>query len=727
MSALARSVWEWVPGLRTRFVLLVSGLFLVLTAVMIVVVSYLDLRDEENRIVEHVRSVGATVSRLAVPHLVNHHYLILEQELQSIAGSGIVDVAQVYDPGREITVDSDPATSYFDDIEIDALIREALSTGAETSRVTQTLVTMAFPVRRVDGTDLLGAVLVSAPRPEAAGVIWTIWQRNAITALVLLGFCMPVAFHFGSGFLRPIKSLTRTAHSVSAGDFDAPFPVDRRDEIGVLARAYRDMIARIRENLDQIHRLAYVDTVTGLPNREFFRQHCLKKMELAAQRKQRLAVLFIDLDRFKRVNDSYGHDSGDRLLKEIGERFRAAAGAADNYTEQAFSGQDRTDGTDESVILPTVARLGGDEFAVMYPVTDPRRDVAVVASRLIEAAERPCEVNGLALTVGASLGVSVFPDDGTDYTAILKNADIAMYAAKKVGGNALRFYADVENTMHARERLQIEADLRRALLEDQITVFYQPKVDCNSGSVVGAEALARWNHPTRGLLSPGYFIDVAEETGLIIGLGEIVLRMACRQGKTWLDEGCGMPLAVNVSVRQLEQPGFTDQVLQILKETGFPADQLELEVTETVAMANPEITQSTTQPLREAGVRFAIDDFGTGYSSLAYLQKLPFDTFKIDRSFIWGLGSEDSNRLIVQTILAMAQSLNFDVVAEGVETVEQQQFLRDNGCATAQGYLFSAPMAADVFAKWRDDFSCSHCVPGTCGPAAKGNNSTQAA
>ncbi|MEP3256781.1 MAG: HAMP domain-containing protein, partial [Roseibium sp.] len=274
---MARSVWEWVPGLRTRFVLLVSGLFLVLTAVMIVVVSYLDLRDEENRIVEHVRSVGATVSRLAVPHLVNHHYLILEQELQSIAGSGIVDVAQVYDPGREITVDSDPATSYFDDVEIDPLINEALSTSAETSRVTQTLVTMAFPVRKVDGKELLGAVLVSAPRPEAAGVIWTIWQRNAITALVLLGFCMPIAFHFGSGFLRPIKSLTRTAHSVSAGDFEAPFPVERRDEIGVLARAYRDMIARIRENLDQIHRLAFIDTVTELPNREFFRQHCLKK------------------------------------------------------------------------------------------------------------------------------------------------------------------------------------------------------------------------------------------------------------------------------------------------------------------------------------------------------------------------------------------------------------------------------------------------------------------
>ncbi|MEJ8473629.1 putative bifunctional diguanylate cyclase/phosphodiesterase [Roseibium algae] len=709
-----RAVRGWVPGLRFRFVLLVSVLFLTLTAVMIVVASYLDLRDEENRIIEHARSVGATMSRLAVPHLNNHHYLILEQELESIAGSGIVDLAQVYDPNRDIIVDSDPLISYFDDIQLDPLILAAVASGSEKSRITQLEVTMAFPVRAGDATDVLGAALVSVPRPAAVGVVWAIWQRNATIALVLLGFCIPIALHAGSSFLRPIKSLTQTAHSVSAGNFDAPFPVDRKDEIGVLARAYRDMVARIRENLEQIHRLAFTDSVTGLPNREHFRQHFLKQADLSADKDRKLAVLFIDLDRFKRVNDSYGHEYGDTLLKEIGERFEDAAGVSRLDQATTYSGYGGVEDFVGGADISTVARLGGDEYAILFAVDDVRRDVAAVAERLVKSVERPCEVNGLALTVGASIGVAVFPSDGMDYTAILKNADIAMYAAKRAGGNSLRFYQDVESSIQVRDRLLVETDLRRALLQDEITVYYQPKIDCCTTGIVGVEALARWKHPTNGLLTPADFIDVAEETGLILPLGETVLRLACQQGRIWFDEGCGIPLAVNVSVRELEQPNFTARVLKVIEETGFPADQLELEVTETVAMADPEGLQNTIHPLREAGVRFAIDDFGTGYSSLAYLQRLPFDTFKIDRSFISGLGVEDSNRLIVQTILAMAQSLNFDVVAEGVETLEQHSILREIGCATAQGYLFGAPMAADMFAIWRAGFSCTFCMPGSC-------------
>ena len=697
---LGRMIWEWVPGLRTRFVLMVSGLFLVLTAVMIVVASYLDLHDEEGRIIEHTRSVGATVSRLAVPHLVNHHYLILEQELESIAGSRIVETVHVFDPNRDIVIDSDPETSYFDDIELDDLIPLTLQNGVENSRITRAHVTMAFPVRGRDGIEVLGVALVSIPRPEAAGVIWSIWQRNAVIALVLLGFCVPVAFHFGSGFLRPIKSLTQTAHSVSAGNFDAPFPVERRDEIGVLARAYRDMVARIRENLEQIHQLAYVDSVTGLPNREFFRQHALRLIE-ESDDSTALAVLFIDLDRFKRVNDSYGHDCGDLLLKEIGERFQQAVERRAALEGPASSLDVTKTASPNPAMSPTVARLGGDEYAVLFPITDRRSGATGLARDLIEAVERPCEVNGLALTVGASIGVSIFPDDGDDYTAILKNADIAMYAAKKIGGNSLRYFADVESSVHTRERLMVETELRQALRGEEIDVFFQPKVDCRTAEVVGAEALARWHHPVRGLLAPGAFIDVAEETGLILQLGETVLRLACEQGQKWVSDGQGLPLAVNVSVRQLEQPGFAETVLDILMETGFPADMLELEMTETVAMNDPETLHAAIRPLREAGVRFAIDDFGTGYSSLAYLQRLPFDTFKIDRSFISGLGDEDSNRSIVQTILAMARSLNFDVVAEGVETHEQQKFLCENGCATAQGYFFGKPMDAGAFAAFR--------------------------
>jgi EAL domain-containing protein (putative c-di-GMP-specific phosphodiesterase class I) len=276
-----------------------------------------------------------------------------------------------------------------------------------------------------------------------------------------------------------------------------------------------------------------------------------------------------------------------------------------------------------------------------------------------------------------------------------------MYAAKAAGGNAVRIFNRTDGDVQARERLRMETELRMALASDQITVFFQPKIDCASGKVTGAEVLARWNHPKRGLLTPGAFIEIAEETGLILRLGDRVLELACRQGREWIDMGHPLPLAVNVSMRQLEWAGYTDRVLEILSETGFPPEMLELELTETVAMADPEHVRQATQRLRRAGIRFAMDDFGTGYSSLAHLQNLPFDTFKIDRSFIAGVGEEGSHRRIVETILAMARSLDYEVVAEGVETEEQLAFLRASGCKTAQGYLFGMPMAATMFAAWR--------------------------
>lgn len=727
LDRVGRLFGGWLPSLRTRLVVLITGLFLALTAVMIVVASYLDLRDEETRSIGHTRSIGATVSRLAVPHLMNHHYLILEQELESIAASGIVQIAHVYDPQRQITVDADPQTSYFDDIPVDPLILKALQEGADQQVVSASDIKMAFPVRGSESNEILGAALVTVARSDPEGVIWSIWQRNTTIAFVLLMFGVPVAFHFGSSFLRPIDDLTQTAHFISAGNFDAPFPVDRRDEIGVLARTYRDMIGTIGENMEQIHKLAFIDSVTGLPNREYFRQHFLKHMAGRDGVPERMAVLFIDLDRFKLINDSYGHDCGDLLLQGIGARFRDVLNGFSDRDAVAIPlvGKRAFEDGDTGGPVPIIARLGGDEFAVILPVAN-EEEAAEFAERLVSAVDRPVDVNGIPLTVGASIGVAVYPDDGQDYTTILKNADIAMYAAKKAGGNSRRFYGQVEGDIHSHDRMRLEAELRSALREDQMTVFFQPKVDCATTKVVGAEVLARWSHPELGLLAPGAFIDVAEETGLITRLGERVLALACVQGKAWIDEGNGLPLAVNVSVRQLECPDFTRHVLEILERTGFPPEMLELEVTETVAMADPVKVRESTGPLRQAGIRFAIDDFGTGYSSLAHLQNLPFDTFKIDRSFISGIESEDNSRLIVQTILAMAKSLNYEVVAEGVETFEQQLFLREHGCSTAQGYLFGAPMAADMFAAWRQAVAGSPAAE-TAGDAPGGSGETAAA
>jgi len=696
----------WLPSLRSRFMLLVAGLFLALSVVMIVVASYLDLQDEEQRVVADARAIGATVSRLAVPHLTNHHYLILEQELESIAASGVVELAQVHDPARSVTIDSDPDTSYFDDVDIHDLVGLALETGQDQIRQTRRRVEIALPVRDMVSGDVLGAALVSVKRLPLDGMLLSIWGRNIVITLVLLVFCIPVTFHFAENFVRPIKALTQTAHTVSAGNFDAPFPVERKDEIGVLARAYRDMVGTIRQNMVRIHELAYIDPVTRLPNRESFRQHFNAHIRAADGTSARLSVLFIDLDRFKRVNDSYGHDHGDALLKEVAARLQRllAIDGGDEASAETSRGPAR--GTDRQAgVAPLVARLGGDEFAVVMPADRPMANVYRLADQLVQCVEQPMEINGLTMAVGASIGVSTYPDDGEDYTAILKNADIAMYAAKRTGGNRACFYSEIERDSRAHERIRLEAELKRALLADEITIAFQPKIDCGPMAVVGAEVLARWDHPERGMLPPGCFIDVAEESDLITRLGDRVLELACRQGRQWLDNDLKMPLAVNVSIRQLEKPGFTSRVLEILETTGFPAGLLQLEVTETVAMADPERVSEASRPLLDAGITFAIDDFGTGYSSLAHLQRLPFNTFKIDRSFVSGLGGDHHSRSIVKTILAMARSLGYEVVAEGVETLEQQTFLMENGCSIAQGYLFARPMPADHFDAWARTFS----------------------
>ncbi|WP_209016951.1 putative bifunctional diguanylate cyclase/phosphodiesterase [Roseibium aggregatum] len=693
---LMRVLSSWLPSLSARFVLLVAGLFLALSVVMIVVASYLDLRDEEQRIVSDAKAIAATVSRLAVPHLTNHHYLILEQELESIAASGVVEAAQVLDPARSVTIDGDPETSYFDEQETHPLVVLALETGVEQVRQTRERIEIAVPVQRTEDTGVLGVALVSVERPPVQGLLFTIWSRNIVITLVLLVFCVPVTFHFAENYVRPIKALTQTAHTVSAGNFDAPFPVERSDEIGVLARAYRDMVGTIRNNMVQIHELAYVDPVTRLSNRESFRQHFTNNMHGADSQANRLSVLFIDLDRFKRVNDSYGHDHGDALLKEVASRLKG-------LLEKPHGGMPPGNGEAEP-FAPLVARLGGDEFAIVVPTDKSAGNVVKLAEQLVQCIEQPLEINGLTMTVGASIGVSTYPDDGEDYTAILKNADIAMYAAKKTGGNRACFYHEIDLDAHSHERIRLEAELKNALLGEEITIVFQPKVDCATMKVVGAEVLARWDHPEKGMLAPGEFIDVAEESGLITRLGDRVLILACRQGRAWLENGLKIPLAVNVSIRQLEKPGFTSRILDILEFTGFPPDLLQLEVTETVAMADPERVSEATKPLLEAGITFAIDDFGTGYSSLAHLQRLPFNTFKIDRSFISGLDGDQHSRSIVQTILAMAKSLNYEVVAEGVETREQQIFLTENGCHTAQGFLFARAMPAGRFEAWSSSF-----------------------
>ena len=431
-----------------------------------------------------------------------------------------------------------------------------------------------------------------------------------------------------------------------------------------------------RESEERIRYLAHHDELTGLLNRSSLQEQLGHAVRQCQRHGRNLAVLFIDLDRFKNINDTLGHDAGDRLLIEVSRRLFGCLRDSD-----------------------TVARWGGDEFVALLEEFGSPNDLIAVARRILEALARPYTIEHQELVVTASIGISTFPDDGLDASALLRAADIAMYRAKESGKNNFQYYSPQMN-VHTFERLTLESSLRRALERGEFLLHYQPKVGARGEGVVGAEALIRWQHPEMGLVSPMQFIPLAEETGLIVPMGSWVLRTACAQSRTW--QSSGLPkirLGVNISSRQFRNEGLVGEVRNVLRDTGLDPDLLELEITESMLMHDPEQTVRMLNELTAIGIHLAIDDFGTGYSSLAYLKRFPVATLKIDRSFIQDVPADADGVAITLAILAMAHNLRIKVTAEGVETEQQLAFLQQHGCDEIQGYLSGRPLPAEDFAR----------------------------
>ncbi|HSP13783.1 MAG TPA: EAL domain-containing protein [Thermoanaerobaculia bacterium] len=422
----------------------------------------------------------------------------------------------------------------------------------------------------------------------------------------------------------------------------------------------------------EIEHLAYHDALTGLPNRPLFMDRLIVALAQNARAHQKLAVFFLDLDRFKDINDSLGHTTGDTLLKAVAERVRRCVREGD-----------------------TVARFGGDEFTLMIPKIENIEDAAKIAQKIIDTLKIPFLVNDRELFVTTSIGVSISPSDGTDPETLVRNADTAMYRAKDQGRDNYQLYAPAMNA-RALERLALENLLRKAVSQNELVLFYQPQIDANTRGIVGVEALIRWNHPELGLLSPAIFIGVAESSGLIVPIGEWILRTACRQIKVWqrkIDHD--IIVAVNLSARQFQQPDLVDMIRSAIDEAGIKPSSLEVEITESNAMQNAENTMYILRELKTLGVRISMDDFGTGYSSLNYLKRFPIDTLKLDKSFVKDVNTDPSDAAIVSAVIQMAHSLNIKVVAEGVEREEQLNFLVRQSCDTIQGYFFSKPLPID--------------------------------
>lgn len=449
-------------------------------------------------------------------------------------------------------------------------------------------------------------------------------------------------------------------------------------------------LAIIREITDRkraeerIHRLAYFDTLTGLPNRQLFQQQLSTAIERAKESNLKVAALYVDLDNFKRINDTLGHSFGDVVLKTIAKRLDSCIRADDRVI--------RPDSEGETVRL---ARLGGDEFVAILQDLENEADAAAVADRIRSELTRPVEHMGHEFVVTSSIGVSVYPEDGSDIDTLMKNADVAMYQAKSAGRNSVRFYSGTMS-LRSLERLELENSLRYALQRDELFLHYQPQIDLKTRRMIGIEALLRWDHPVHGSVSPSRFIPLAEECGLITPLGEWVLATACRQTKTWQDKyKRKLDISVNLSSQQFFSSDVASVVLETIYDIGLTPNSLHLELTETILMNDVKETIVTLNKLRDAGVSLAMDDFGKGYSSLSYLKQLPLDTLKIDKSFVMDLENNRDDAAICAAIIAMAHNLDLKVIAEGVETKEQLKFLQEQGCDQVQGFLISKPLSAE--------------------------------
>jgi len=701
-------------GLHARFSLVVAATLVLMLAVVAVMLQREAVAQQEvvgvsrdsmrTLVSDRLRMHGEALASQLSEALANPLYYFDLDAIATITRNVMrqPDVAYVivYDPQGNIIQEGNGDIAAYSQAMRDPLAYEAISAQGLHTQWSDRYLDVASPISVGDqrlGGVRVGYSLASIRNDESRatqalathlrqiGARDLLWVAGLLAMLVALGGLASLVLQ--RALVRPVRQLAAVAHEFESGNYDANVPESHRnDEIGDLMRAFGRMGTSVARHDRDIRRMAYTDALTGLANRLAFREHLDQRLTQLRGLGRQLALLFADIDDFKRINDTLGHDVGDEVLVRFANRIRSAV---EQYGSHA-----------------TLARFGGDEFVILLEAGDrPGEDVRTLASRLadtlVEELARPIAVQDRQIFLGISVGVTLFPDDATGATMLMKNGDIAMYQAKVAGKGCYRFYSRAMDQAVER-RVRMEQDLRGAWERGELSLAYQPILRLGDKRLVGAEALLRWKHPQQGLIAPSVFIDVAEQTGLIETIGPQVLSAACRDAIRWHTEfakGAGLFVSVNVSPRQLRAGTLPEQVASILRATGLPAPQLHLELTETAVIGDEMQASMLLSRLRSTGVKVWLDDFGTGFSGLSHLRRVPVDGVKIDRSFVADVLQDPDDLALTTAIIAMAHSLGIIVVAEGVEQEGQYDILRERGCDLAQGFWLGRPLSTEEFSR----------------------------
>lgn len=651
---------------------------LVIHSVLMGLVVY-DLIDRQHDFMAQQLSRKATSfaslisSNTAMP-MQNNDLAALEDLLKDVGT--LPDVSMIFLMDRDGQIRASYPEGYFNQALTDTVsvgMLQGIKSNKEEyyKRVHDGLTDVIHPIK-IEG-ETIGYCRVILNNSAMSGELTLVTQKGVfyIIAAVVLGVFL--AWLVVRQMTSRITALSEAAAQLTQQNFDVSIPeYSGEDEISKMGKAFHVMVESLRVYVKRLAYRADHDALTELPNRRLFLDRLDQAIKHGQRSGQNVAVLFIDLDHFKEINDSLGHLIGDQVLIHVARIIQT------HFRD-----------------IDTIARLGGDEFSLIIDSLEGIERVSAVAEKLVTLLQQPICIDKRELYVTCSIGISIYPNDGELPDNLLRNADSAMYKAKSEGRNSYQFYTE-DMTQKALERVALEAELRRALEREEFRIYYQPQVNGISGQLIGMEALIRWEHPDLGLVSPMKFIPLAVETGLIIPIDRFVMRTGMMQMKKWYDEGLAPGvLALNLTIKQLKQDDFISMLQKIMEDTGCLPKWLELEVTEGEVMQNPEQAVRVLKQVSVLGIKLAIDDFGTGYSSLAYLKRLPVDKLKIDQSFVREIPGDEEDVAIVGAIIALSKSLHLDIIAEGVETQEQKEFLTANGCEQIQGYLYGRPMRAE--------------------------------